>query len=306
MWGQVFNFDITPCFMILNLMARPLRIEYDGAVYHVTARGNARLPIFRQERDFLSFLDILQQVSNKYNWICHTYCLMSNHYHLLIETPDGNLSTGMRQLNGVYTQAFNKKNRRVGHVFQGRYKAILIQKESHLLGVCRYVVLNPVRARVVERPEQWKWSSYRALIGKEKPHSCLHVGWVLGQFGKRKSVAKRRYIKFVSEGIGERSILKDVRGQSILGEDDFVDGLIEYVKGRREIQEIPKRQRYLHRPDLDGFFHTAAAGDKGSRNRLIMIAVKEHGYSHMEVARHLNMHYSTVSRILSREEKNQN
>ncbi len=124
-------------------MARPLRIEYSGAVYHITSRGNEKKPVFRDEEDRCTFLDILERVNKRYNWICHAYCLMDNHYHLLIETPDGNLSMGMRQLNGVYTQLFNKRHKRTGHLFQGRYKAILIQKDSHLLEVCRYVVLNP-------------------------------------------------------------------------------------------------------------------------------------------------------------------
>jgi REP element-mobilizing transposase RayT len=151
-------------------MARPLRIEYPGAVYHITSRGNEKKLIFKDERDREIFLDTLSQVDKRYNWLCHAYCLMNNHYHLIIETPDGNLSAGMRQLNGVYTQTFNRQHNRVGHLFQGRYKGILIQKDSHLLEVCRYVVLNPVRAKAVKKPEQWRWSSYQATAGIEKPH----------------------------------------------------------------------------------------------------------------------------------------
>ncbi len=154
-------------------MARPLRIEYPGAVYHVTSRGNEKKAVFKDDQDRELFLKILAEVNKRYHWFCHAYCLMDNHYHLLIETPEGNLSLGMRQLNGVYTQAFNKKRNRTGHLFQGRYKAILIQKDNHLLEACRYVVLNPVGARLVERPEDWKWSSYRATVGKETAHPCL-------------------------------------------------------------------------------------------------------------------------------------
>src|SRR4030066_2354760 len=138
-------------------MARPLRIEYPGAVYHITSRGNEKKLIFKDERDPEILLDTLSQVDKRYNWLCHAYCLMNNHYHLIIETPDGNLSSGMRQLNGVYTQAFNRQHNRVGHLFQGRYKAILIQKDSHLLEVCRYVVLNPVRGgHIPGRVENWR------------------------------------------------------------------------------------------------------------------------------------------------------
>ena len=125
-------------------MARPLRIEFPGAVYHVTSRGNERKAIFRDDQDRKRFLEALADVTLRYNWLCHAYCLIGNHYPLLIDTTDGNLSIGMRQLNGVYTQRFNKRHGRVGHLFQGRFKAVLVQKDSHLLEACRYVVLNPV------------------------------------------------------------------------------------------------------------------------------------------------------------------
>ena len=127
-------------------MARQLRIEYPGGVYHVTGRGNARQDVFLDNEDRQSFLDLLQKVNKRFNWLCHAYCLMDNHYHLLIETPEGNLSQGMRQVGGVYTQTFNRRHGMVGHLFQGRFKSILVEKDSHLLELCRYVVLNPVRA----------------------------------------------------------------------------------------------------------------------------------------------------------------
>jgi REP element-mobilizing transposase RayT len=131
-------------------MARPLRIEFAGALYHVTARGDRQENIFVTDADRISFLEILKQVVERFNWLVHAYCLMDNHYHLLVETPDGNLGQGMRQLNGVFTQTSNRNHNRVGHVFQGRYKAILIQKDSYLLELSRYIVLNPVRARMVK------------------------------------------------------------------------------------------------------------------------------------------------------------
>ena len=167
-------------------MARPLRIEYEEAVYHVTSRGNARDRIFSDDSDKEKFLEKLNSVIKRYNWLCHAYCLMDNHYHLLIETLDANLSMGMRQLNGVYTQAYNRRHKRPGHLFQGRYKAILIQKENYLLELCRYVVLNPVRAKIVKNPEDWKWSSYLATAGSIKKQEYLTIDWVLGQFGSKK------------------------------------------------------------------------------------------------------------------------
>lgn len=278
-------------------MARPLRVEYDGAVYHVTSRGNARKPIYKDDKDRITFLDILHQVNKRYNWLCHAYCLMKNHYHLILETPDGNLSQGMRQLNGVYTQAFNKKHGRVGHVYQGRYKAILIQKESHLLEVCRYVVLNPVRAKLLEKPAEWRWSSYTATSGKGKPHSCLTTDWVLGQFSRKRKHAERAYREFVQAGVGKRDVWKDLKGQSILGEDGFVENLLDYVKGYKEIQEIPKMQRYIDRPDLDEIFRKKELSDKKKRNIRIIEAVERYGYSQREIARYFGMHYASISRL---------
>ncbi len=284
-------------------MARPLRIEYDGAVYHITSRGNEKKTIFKDSKDRQSFLDILQQVDFRYNWICYAYCLMNNHYHLVIETPDGNLSKGMRQLNGVYTQAFNRRHKRVGHIFQGRYKAILIQKESHLLEVCRYVVLNPVRARISEKPEQWKWSSYRGTAGKEKAHPCLMPDWVLCQFGKRRKEAKKNYREFVKAGMGGKSIWNEVRGQSILGEDDFVESLIGYIKGYEEIEEIPREQRFVSRPQLQEVFRVKALSDKKKRSAAINSAHVKYGYTLKEIAAHLGIHYTTVSKYVKEENK---
>ena len=151
-----------------------MRIEFRGAVYHVTSRGNTRQAIFRDDIDRIDFLEVLYSVVKRFNFIVHAYCMMRNHYHLLIETPDGNLSQGMRQLNGVYTQRFNRRHNRVGHVLQGRYKAILVEKNSYLLELARYVVLNPVRAAgIVKSPGDWKWSSYRATAGYEKAIPCF-------------------------------------------------------------------------------------------------------------------------------------
>jgi REP element-mobilizing transposase RayT len=146
-------------------MARPLRIEFAGALYHVTSRGNRRADIFLDDEDRGRFLAGLRSVIERYRWLCSAYCLMDNHYHLLIETPAANLSQGMRQLNSVYTQAFNRRHGGVGHVLQGRYKAILVEADAYLLELARYIVLNPVRAGMVRGAGDWPWSSYRATAG---------------------------------------------------------------------------------------------------------------------------------------------
>lgn len=278
-------------------MARPLRIEYAGAVYHITSRGNERKPVFKSDQDRVNFLNTLQHVNKRYNWICHAYCLMDNHYHLLIETPDGNLAIGMRQLNGVYTQLFNKLHGRNGHLFQGRYKSILIQKDSHLLEVCRYVVLNPVRAKMVEKPEAWKWSSYKATAGRESCHPCLTVDWVLGQFSGKRGTAEKEYLQFVQWGIG-KSIWHEVRGQSILGEESFADKLVDHLRRNKDIPEIPRSQRYAHRPELIKIFSSSVLKDRQKRNRKIAEAVEKYGYTQRAVADHLGMHFTYISQLL--------
>ncbi|MDA8084702.1 MAG: transposase [Nitrospiraceae bacterium] len=280
-------------------MARPLRIEYDGAVYHVTSRGNARQAIYKDDTDRSDFLGVLQKVNIRFNWLCHAYCLMKNHYHLIIETPDGNLSAGMRQLNGVYTQRFNKRYHRLGHIFQGRYKAILVQKESHLLEVCRYVVLNPVRARLAQKPEDWEWSSYRSTAGLERPHPLMTVDWLLGQFGDQKKNAQRRYIEFVRAGIGAKGIWGELRSQSLLGKEAFAEELMEYLKGHRDIKEIPRSQRHVGRPPLKQLFSSDMRGKKKERDEKIIEAIEQHAYSLREVADYLGLHYTTVSRIIN-------
>ena len=284
-------------------MARPLRIEFPAAVYHVTSRGNERKAIFKDDQDRKMFLNTLQQVISRYNWICHAYCLMENNYHLLIETPDGNISMGMRQLNGVYTQRFNIRHGRVGHLFQGRFKAIVVQKDSHLLEACRYVVLNPVRAKMVKLPKQWAWSSYGATAGRRKPHPCIMTDWVLSQFGSERKKAEAGYKKFVMDGIGVESIWKDVRGQSVLGKGDFIESLIDYVRGRKKIPEIPKSQRFLNRPNLRNVFRVDTLRDKRRRNGRIVEAVQEHGCTQREVADFLGMHFTSISRIMREREK---
>ena len=279
-------------------MTRPLRIEYAGAVYHITSRGNEKKAVFKDDQDRINFLNTLQHVNKRYNWLCHAYCMMDNHYHILIETPDGNLSLGMRQLNGVYTQLFNKRHQRTGHLFQGRYKSILIQKDSHLLEVCRYVVLNPVRARMVERPEAWKWSSYLATAGQESAAPCLTTDWILGQFSRKRTKAEKEYRQFVDWGIGKDTIWREVKGQSILGEDDFVEGLISHIRKHQDIPEIPKSHRYVNRPSLDKIFPKNVILAKGKRDKKIIDAVQKYGYTQQQIAAHLNMHYSTISNLV--------
>jgi putative transposase len=281
-------------------MARPLRIEYPDAVYHVTSRGNARNDIFHIEQDRDDFLSVLSTVVKRYNWLCHAYCLMDNHYHLLIETPDGNLSEGMRQINGIYTQKYNWRHQKTGHVFQGRYKAILVDKESYLLELCRYVVLNPVRANIVARPEKWKWSSYLSTSGKKRAPEYLTTDWILGLFSRNKAEAQKQYRKFVKSGIVGSSPWKNLQGQILLGEEGFLERHRDYLTGKEKLKEIPLSQRLLNRPQLAELFFDSRSKMDG-RNRLIYAAHVQYGYKLKEISEHLGMHYTTVSRAVKSE-----
>ena len=182
--------------------ARPLRIELAGGLYHVTSRVGGREDIYLCDDDRVAWLRVLEQVCERFNWRCHGFCQMSNHYHLVVETIEGNLSQGMRQLNGVYTQHVNRALQRVGHVLQGRYKAVMVEKEGHLLELARYVALNPVRAGMVSDAGQLRWSSYGAFVGLASAPQWLEVDWVLGQFGVERAQAVVRFVDFVRAGVG--------------------------------------------------------------------------------------------------------
>ena len=281
-------------------MARPLRIEFPGAIYHVTSRGNARADIFTDDSDRQIFLAVLGQTVKRSNWLCHAYCLMGNHYHLLIETPEGNLSAGMRHLNGVYTQAYNRNHCQDGHVFKGRFKAVLVEKESHLLELCRYVVLNPVRAAMVEQPAQYPWSSYLPTIGKAAVPEFLCTEWLLTQFSATLAESRRRYRQFVTEGMGQQeSPWEKLCGQVILGTETFVEQVRERFSGKEAIREIPRHQRLAGRPDLAVLFPAGVTLPRPERNRLIRIAHDQHSYTLTEIARALDLHYTTISKVIN-------
>ena len=224
-------------------MARPLRLALAGGLYHVTARGNERKAIARDDTDRARFVDTLAAMVDQYRVRCHAWVLMGNHYHLLLETPTPNLSVALRHLNGVYTQGFNRRHRRVGHLFQGRFKAILVEKEAYLLELCRYVVLNPVRADMVQEPAAYLWSSYRATAGLAAVPGWLTVEWVLEQFGQQKRAAQARYQQFVMEGIRQPSApWERVVGQIYLGGEAFVRRA-QRASERMADTEIPRQQR---------------------------------------------------------------
>ena len=277
-------------------MSRPLRIEYPGAVHHVTSRGNARKKIFLSDSDREAFLATLDWVVDRFGWKCHAYCLMDNHFHLLIETPQANLSLGMRQLNGVYTQRFNRRHKRVGHLFQGRFKAILVDRDSYLLELSRYIVLNPVRAHMVTTADQYPWSSYLATVGAASKPDGLTIDWVLGQFAKTKAVSRKRYAVFVAEGVGGPSPWSELKGQTLLGGEDFIQQMTPRLQEHASEHEVPKHQRMIHRPMLEQLF--ADIKTKADRNEAMARAYLEYGYTQAEISIELELHYATVSRLI--------
>ncbi|MDD2273920.1 MAG: transposase [Desulfuromonadaceae bacterium] len=235
-------------------MARPLRIAYPGAYYHVTSRGNEQKDVFKSRRDREKFLEYLASATERYGAAIHAYCLMSNHYHLLLETPEGNLSQIMRHINGAYTTYFNIKRKRAGHLFQGRFKAILVEADEYAVELSRYIHLNPVRAGMVESPGEYLWSSFQSYIGQSKVPDWLKTDFILGYFGKSKLDAAKKYGVFVEELIGKEydSPLQGVIGAAVLGSPGFVESVMETNVGKRELsRDLPALRQLTIRPTLE-------------------------------------------------------
>lgn len=278
-------------------MARPLRLELAGGLYHVTSRGDGRENIYLTDADRQAWLDVMAQVCLRFNWVCHAWCQMSNHYHMVIETPEANLSQGMRQLNGVYTQYFNRSHQRVGHVFQGRYKAIIVERDSYLLELARYVVLNPLCANMVEGLELWPWSSYAASCGQVAAPAWLQVDWVLGQFGSERAQAIARYVEFVHEGARLPSVWTKLKSQVYLGSDRFIKNMQGLIDEKPNLAEIPRMQRRAISQPLSTF------AEQFPRNQAIALAYLSGQHTMAAVAAHFGVHYTTVSRIVSNHER---
>lgn len=274
-------------------MARSLRIEYNGALYHITSRGNKREDIFICDADKVLFLTILGEVCNRYRWICYTYCLMSNHYHLLIETPEGNISKGMQLLNGMYTQRFNRLHSRVGHVFQGRFKGILVEKENYLLELSRYIVLNPVRANIVLTASDWKWSSYRSTICEEPSPNWLSSNHILTLFSNNTLNAIKEFQKYVAIG-GSAGVPWDrLKHQIYLGSDGFVKYMQAKIDFKQNLSSFPESQYLSQTPTLQYFEQQSS-----NRDESIVMAYDSGGFSMAEIGKHFGLHYSRVSRIV--------
>jgi len=274
-------------------MSRPLRIEFSGAFYHITSRGNGGQSIYNDDTDRQIFLDCFSKTIKRYNWLCHAYCLMDNHYHFLIETQSPTLSKGMKHLNGHYTQTYNRRHDRVGHLFQGRYKSILIEKDSYLLELSRYIVLNPVRAHMVARAGEWPWSSYRATAGLSERPSYLTSDFILGVFSEIQIQAQDAYCKFVEEGHGASNVWNKLKHQIYLGSDHFIKEVQGYLEVDQSLDDIPKQQKQTPAKPLSYFKEKYT-----SRNNSMSEAYRSGHFTLKEIGGYFDVSIATVSRAL--------
>jgi putative transposase len=232
-------------------MTRPLRLEYPGSLQHITHRGNCRQNIFLDDDDRNCFLELLGKCVSRHAWILMAYVLMRNHYHLIVQLTCESLSRGMQWLDSKYAQYFNRRHGRVGHLYQGRFHAPLIEKESYLLEVLRYDALNPVRAGIVARPEDYIWSSHRAVLGLTTPPEWLAVDDVLVQFAPDRGLAIANYKSFVDAAIGlDRSPWKDLVGQMYLGSEGWIERVRERIDLKPRSDDHPSAQRLIAAPSI--------------------------------------------------------
>ncbi|MCM8813618.1 MAG: transposase [Candidatus Omnitrophica bacterium] len=286
-------------------MARPLRIQGENCLYHISSRGDNRKRIFADGSDYCKFLKYLRLAKQHYRCWIYAYCLMSNHYHLLLETSQANLSQVMHYLNGSYTVYFNRKRKTCGHLFQGRYKSILVEKDSYLLELTRYIHLNPVRAKIVDSPENYKWSSYqsyvvaaaRDLIDWEKLHA--YIGMTAAD-----------YRRFVADGMGMRfSPFSEVRAGMVLGSESFVEEQLKKIEPLRNKAEVSNRRQIENRRDIPALMARAAdllkmpVDDLRRRQRsciarkvAIYVLRKCSGGTNQQLGDYFNISFSAVSK----------
>jgi putative transposase len=292
-------------------MSRPLRIEWPGGLYHVTSRGDRREAIVEDDADRRAWTQVLADTCQRFNWRLHAWCLMDNHYHLLVETPDANLSAGMRQLNGVWSQQFNRRHGRVGHVFQGRFKAIMVEREAYLLELARYVVLNPVRAGMVPDAGDHAWSSYRGTVqdvsasaaaesaGPVEMGDAFQPDWLLSQFGATRAQAVHRYVDHVRAGVGLPSVWEQLQSQCFLGTPAFLQEMQARLDGRygghEPLADVPLQQQRPARVPLERW------AAEHPRDEAMVLAVASGHYRQAEVARFFGVSDATVSRLVRRD-----
>jgi putative transposase len=278
-------------------MGRPVRLQIGGALYHVTSRGDRKTPIYFDDGDRFVWNHILGAACSRYNMVVHAYCQMGNHYHLLIETIEPNLADGIRHLNSTYSAYLNRKYGLAGHVFQGRYKAIICQRETYLLELARYIVLNPVRASVVRAPEEWWWSSHLSVLGMTEAPVWLDVGSLLSHFGEDGEAAILSYRTFVVAGINGHSPLRHVCHQTILGDERFVEEVAK--KSNIPKDGICREQRRIAAHPLEYYFQRYDQEEAAAKAFATTL------YSMSEIARYCGVSSKTISKWIRKYEEAQ-
>lgn len=293
-----------------------MRIEYPGALYHITSRGNEKKDIFLKDKDRKKFLSILTNYHDRYRVLVHCYALMKNHYHLVLETPLANLLKVMHGINSAYTGYFNREYRRVGHLFQGRYRAIVVDREAYLLELSRYVHLNPVRAGIVDKPEKYRWSSYLGYIRKQEARPWVEYGLVLSECADRPERSRREYKRYVERGREEDggSPLSEVYGQVLLGTEEFIEKLKGLVRGKGVGEEIVQRSLLKERPRAAEIVQSVAerygeepealrrrGRNKEARKVAIYVMKRSSGLGNRDIAKQFGgLHYSAVTKTCER------
>jgi len=280
-------------------MSRPVRIEFPGAHYYVTSKGMNDKAVFRDLEDRAVFLNVLSGVVERFGWLVHSYVMLDSHYHLVLECPQANLSKGMRQLNGVYTQHFNRCHEEDGPLFQGRFRSVLFEPKDYLLPLCRHTVLNPVRLKMTGSAQQYRWSSHRAMAGQIQTPALLHDAKLLSRFGsKRQNDCHKKYRDYVKAGLGVVSPLEARSGQVLLGSAKFLAEMQPILNGEKMAKRGPKRAQ--RRRSLPVLFKNIENKTRDERNALISKAHIDHSYTLMEIGDVLGLHYTTVSKVVNR------
>jgi REP element-mobilizing transposase RayT len=267
-------------------------------VYHVIARGNRKMPIFYDTLDRLRFLSIVERAAGVYGARVFALCLMGNHFHIVLDTPRGNISETMQYINGVFAQISNRRYAQSGHVFEARFRSLLIQRERYLKRATRYVVRNPVRAGLVPNASEWKWSTYRATAGLDAAPPWLDVDWMHWAFQTpSRDEAQQRYMDYVNAP-ARRKPPRTVPTE-VYGSPQFKAQIAAALRERQPDRPVPRSVEGLSRPDLATLFATTASS-RQERDRMITICRTRHGYRVAEIARFLGIHPSNVSRVSHR------
>lgn len=289
-------------------MARKARIEFEGAFYHVIIRGNQKQKIFKAPDDFLQYLEILSLYKERYGFLLYAYVLMSNHVHVLIEMQKTPLSKILQGINQSYTMYFNRKYKTVGHLFQGRYKAILCDRDEYLQSLVKYIHCNPVRAKITKTPAEYQWSSHRSYIQKTKVQDIVDTDQVLRIFSENKGTARRLYRAYMGDeaAIRKENIYSTVE-QRILGDERFVDRVIKksadkVSRKRRErqytLEEVSGAVEELYGVSLEQIRRRSKSRELSVGKRLMSLVASEYGYKNKEIAEFIRKDPVVVTRHL--------